>query len=162
MKRFMLITAILASTLLSNAALAEGYWGVKAATVDIDAGGYSNTLNIGLFVGAEFAQAGSNIVSLEGELTTSLIEGDTPISGVDYSVRTMAIYAAMRTEKETYLKIKAGILDREITFNVPGSSSDSGLSWGVGFGFSDYEIEYTFFDGDGSADISMISLGYLF
>ena len=162
MKRFVLITSILASALFSNSVLAEGYWGIKAATVDIDAGGFSNTLNAGLFVGAEFAQAGSNIVSLEGELTTSVIEGDTPINGVDYSVRTMAIYAAMRTGKETYLKIKAGILDREITFNIPGSSSDSGLSWGVGFGFSDYEIEYTFFDGDGSADMSMLSLGYMF
>ena len=162
MKRFMLITAILASSLLSNAVLAEGYWGVKAATVDIDANGYSNTLNIGLFVGAEFAQAGSNIVSLEGELTTSLIDGDTRIGGVDWSVQTFAIYAAMRTGNETYLKIKGGILDREITFNIPGSSSDSGLSWGIGFGFSDYEIEYTFFDGDGNADISMLSLGYMF
>lgn len=163
MKRFILITSILASSLLSNAVLAEGYWGTKVATIDIDSNSYTgNTINIGLFVGAEFAQTGSNIVSLEGELTTSLIDGDTSTGGIDYSVQTMALYAAMRTGKETYLKIKAGILDREITLSTGGSGSDSGLSWGVGFGFNDYEIEYTFFDGDGNADISMISLGYMF
>ena len=162
MKRFILIISILASSLLSNTVLAEAYWGAKVATVDIDANGYTNTLNVGLFVGAEFAQAGSNIVSLEGELTTSLVDGDTNVAGIDYSVQTFALYAAMRTGNETYLKIKAGILDREITFNIPGSSSDSGLSWGVGFGFNNYEIEYTFADGDGNTDLSMISLGYLF
>lgn len=162
MKRFILIISILASSLLSNTVLAEAYWGAKAAIVDIDAKKYTNTLNIGLFVGAEFAQAGSNIISLEGELTTSLIDGDTNVSGIDWSVQTFALYAAMRTGNETYLKIKAGILNREITFNIPGSSSDSGFSWGVGFGFNNYEIEYTFADGDGNADLSMISLGYMF
>lgn len=165
MKRFILIISILASSLLSNAVLAEAYWGAKVATVDIDANGYTNPLNIGIFVGAEFAQAGSNIVSLEGELTTSLVDGDTNVSGIDWSVQTFALYAAMRTGNETYLKIKAGILDREITLSTAGASvsgSDSGLSWGVGFGFNNYEIEYTFIDGDGNTDLSMLSLGYMF
>lgn len=162
MNRFTLIISIFIASLISNAAFAEGYWGAKATSVDVDASGYSNALNVGLFVGAEFAQAGSNIVSLEGELTTSIIEGDTNNSGIDYSIQTLALYAAMRTGSETYLKVKAGILDREITLSPGGSGSDSGLSWGVGFGFNSYEIEYTFFDGDGDADISMLSVGYLF
>lgn len=163
MKRFIFLISLISATLFTQSSMAEGYWGLKASTVDLDANNYSNTLNIGVFVGAEFAQAGSNIISLEGELTTSLIDGDTPISGIDWSVQTMAIYAAMRTGNETYVKLKAGLLDRKITFStVSGSSSDSGLSWGVGIGFSDYEIEYTFFDGDGSSDLSMISLGYMF
>ena len=165
MKRFALIISLLASALLSNSAFAEGYWGVKAATVDLDANNYSNTLNVGVFVGAEFAQAGSNIISLEGELTTSIIDGDTNVSGIDWSVRTMALYAAMRTSGETYVKLKAGLLDREITLSAAGGSisgSDSGLSWGVGLGFSNYEIEYTFIDGDGGSDLSIISLGYMF
>lgn len=165
MKRFILIISILASALFSNSVLAEGYWGVKVATVDIDANNYSNALNVGLFVGAEFAQAGSNIVSLEGELTTSLIDGDTNVAGIDWSVQTFALYAAMRTGKDVYLKIKAGLLDREITLTTAGASasgSDSGFSWGVGFGFNDYEIEYTFIDGDGGADLNMFSLAYMF
>lgn len=162
MNRFTLIISILAASLFSNAASAAGYWGAKAASVDVDANGYSNTLNVGLFVGAEFAQAGSNVVSLEGELTTSIVDGDTNASGIDYSIQTLALYAAMRTGKENYLKVKGGILDREITLSTGGSGSDSGLSWGVGVGFNNYEIEYTFYDGDGDADISMISVGYLF
>jgi len=162
MNRFTLIISILAASLVGNIASAEGYWGAKAASVDVDANGYSSALNVGLFVGAEFAQAGSNIVSLEGEITTSILDGDTNASGIDYSIQTLALYAAMRTGKETYLKVKAGILDREITLSTGGSGSDSGLSWGVGFGFNNYEIEYTFFDGDGDADISILSLGYLF
>lgn len=162
MKRFTLIISIFIASLLSSVASAEGYWGAKAASVDVDTNGYSNALNVGLFVGAEFAQAGSNIVSLEGELTTSIIDGDTNISGIDYSIQTLALYAAMRTGSETYLKVKAGILDRDVTFSTGGSNTDSGLSWGVGFGFNSYEIEYTFFDGDGDADISMLSVGYLF
>ncbi len=131
MKRFILIISIIASGLFSHFVLAEGYWGAKVTTVDIDVNNYSNTLNVGLFVGAEFAQAGSNIVSLEGEYTTSLIDGDTNVAGIDWSVRTMALYAAMRTGKETYLKIKAGLLDREITLSTAGASvsgSDSGFS----------------------------------
>ena len=162
MNRFTLLIAVFATALLGNTASAEGYWGAKVSNVDIDANGYSSALNVGLFAGAEFAQAGSNVVSLEGELTTSLIDGDTSSSAVDYSIQTLAIYAAMRTAKENYLKIKGGILDREITLSPGGSGSDSGLSWGVGFGFNNYEIEYTFFDGDGNADISMLSVGYIF
>ena len=165
MKRIILIISILASGLISNSVFAEGYWGLKASTVDIDANNYSNTLNIGVFAGAEFAQAGSNIISLEGELTTSLVDGNTNVSSIDWSVRTMALYAAMRTGNETYLKVKAGLSDRKITLSSGGASvsgSDSGLSWGAGFGFSNYEIEYTFFDGDGNSDLSMISLGYMF
>lgn len=161
MKRITLIMGILAASLLSNTASAEGYWGAKAASIDVDANGYSRALNIGLFVGAEFAQAGSNIVSLEGEFTTSIIDGDTN-STIDYSVQTLALYAAMRTGSDNYLKIKAGLLDRELALSNGGSNSDSGLSWGIGFGFNKYEIEYTFFDGDGDADISMLSVGYLF
>jgi len=130
MKPFILIISILTSALFSTSVLAEGYWGAKVTTVNIDANNYSNTLNVGLFVGAEFAQAGSNIISLEGELTTSIVDGDTNVSGIDWSVQTMAIYAAMRTGKDVYLKIKAGLLDREITLSTAGASvsgSDSGL-----------------------------------
>ena len=162
MKRFNLIASIFAASLIFNTASAEGYWGAKVATVDVDANGYSSALNLGLFVGAEFAQAGSNVVSLEGELTKSLIEGDTSSSSTDYSVQTLALYAAMRTGSDKYIKVKAGILDREIALSPGGTGSDSGLSWGIGFGFNKYEIEYTFFDGDGNADISMISVGYMF
>jgi len=162
MTRFILVISFLASSLFSNIVLAEGYWGAKVASVDVDANAYtSNALNVGLFVGAEFAQAGSNIVSLEGEITTSIIDGDTSV-GADYSVQTLALYAAMRTGSDVYLKVKAGLLDREITLSPGGSGSDSGLSWGAGVGFNGYEIEYTFIDGDDGADISMISLGYLF
>lgn len=165
MKRFTLIMSLFAACLLGNAASAEGYWGAKVLSVDIDASGYSNPINLGLFVGAEFGQLGSNIVSLEGEVTTSLIDGDTNVSGIDWSVQTFALYAAMRTGSDNYLKIKAGLLDREITLSTAGASvsgSDSGLSWGVGFGFNNYEIEYTFVDGDGSSDLSILSLGYMF
>lgn len=161
MKRITLIIGILAASLLSNTASAEGYWGAKAANIDIDASGYGSAINIGLFVGAEFAQAGSNIISLEGEFTTSIIDGDTNTSA-EYSAQTLALYAAMRTASDNYLKIKAGILDSEITYSNGGSSNDSGLSWGIGFGFNNYEIEYTFVDLDGDADASMISVGYLF
>lgn len=163
MTRFILVISLLASSLFSNVVLAEGYWGAKVASIDVDANAYtSNPVNVGLFVGAEFGQVGSNIVSLEGELTTSIIDGDISIAGVEYSVQTLALYAAMRTGKDVYLKVKAGLLDREITLSTGGSGSDSGLSWGVGVGFNGYEIEYTLIDSDGGSDISMISLGYLF
>lgn len=166
MKHFILIISILASALFSNSVLAEGYWGVKAASVNVDNSSYNkDAINVGVFVGAEFAQAGSNIISLEGEFTTSIVDGGTTIASIDWSVQTLALYAAMRTGNETYLKVKAGLLDREITLSSPGASisgSDSGFSWGAGVGFNGYEIEYTFIDGDGGADLSMISLGYIF
>jgi len=165
MKRIILIISLLTSSLFSGSVFSEGYWGAKVAQVDVDSNNYKSALNLGIFVGAEFAQAGSNIISLEGELTTSIIDGDTNVAGIDWSVQTMALYAAMRTGKEVYLKVKAGFLDREITLSTAGASvsgSDSGFAWGAGIGFNNYEIEYTFIDGDGGADLSMISLGYLF
>ena len=163
MNRFLLIMSIFTASLFSNFASAEGYWGAKISSIDIDVNNYTNTTNVGIFVGAEFGQLGSNIVSLEGEITTSIIDGDTNVGGVDWEVQTLAIYAAMRTGTDNYIKVKAGILDREITLSPSGATgSDEGLSWGIGFGFSNYEIEYTFFDGDGNTDSSMISLGYLF
>lgn len=162
MNRFLLIISLLTASLFNNIAFAEGYWGAKASSIDTEISNYTNTLNVGLFVGAEFGQLGSNIVSLEGEITTSIIDGDTNVAGRDWEVQTLAVYAAMRTGTDFYVKVKAGILDREITFSSGGTSSDDGLSWGIGFGFNNYEIEYTFFDGDGNTDSSMISLGYLF
>lgn len=164
MNRFILVISIFAVSLLSNTASAQGYWGVKALSVGIDASGYSNAFNGGLFAGAEFARLGSAKLAFEGEITKTILDGETDLKR-DWTIDTLALYAALRTEGDIYLKLKAGALNRDITtsiVNTPVSGSHSSLSWGVGFGFSNFEIEYTFIEGAGETDLNMISLGFMF
>ena len=155
---------LLTSAALIASAHAEGYFGAKAIKSDVDSSAYDSALDIGIFLGADFATLGSNTISLEGELTTTIIDGS--VGSSDWSLQTFALYAAMRTGKDTYLKIRGGYMDREITVSPGGSNSDTGFAYGIGFGFpaagSTMEIEYTVYNGGSSADITMLSLGYLF
>ena len=167
MKRFTLIISIFAATLLSNAASAEGYWGAKLSQVEVDSATYDNSYNIGLIVGAEFGTlGGNNIVSLEGEFTTTVIKGD--VSTTKWELQTFGLYAALRTDKDAYLKAKAGIVSWDLTLGTGANSDDTALSYGFGGGFRlsnghVIEIEYTVIDGDSNnADINMLGINYLF
>jgi len=167
MKRFILIISIFTATLLSNSALAEGYWGAKFSQVDVDSAGYDSSYNLGLIVGAEFGTlGGNNIVSLEGEFTTTVIKGD--VSTTKWDLQTFGLYAALRTGQDVYLKAKAGVVSWDLTLDTGANSDDTGLSYGFGGGFKlsnghVIEIEYTAIKGDNTnADINMLGVNYLF
>lgn len=161
MKKFILFLSLFSFGLFTSNVMAEGYWGVKGASVNVDSSGYSSSFNIGAFIGADFTEIGSNPVALEVDYTTKLIDGR--VSGLNWSAQTTAVFAAMRTGKEGYLKVKLGLHTSTTTVNG-ANGSGSGLAYGLGFGLAGYEVEYTIFKGETSsdADINMLSVGYMF
>jgi len=152
---------LFSAALLATNAMADGYWGVKGASVNVDNSAYNSSFNIGAFIGADFTEIGSNPVALEVDITTKLVDGK--VFGSDWNTQSSAVFAAMRTGKEDYLKVKLGLHNTKTTVGS-SSSTGSGLAYGLGFGFSGYEIEYTILKGETSsnADINMLSVGYMF
>jgi hypothetical protein len=134
------------------------YIGAKAGLMDADASGHDEALNIGGVFGYRFFDDNRGSGSLEGELTLSGKDGDTP-GGGDWDVTTVAAYFAYRTPGEFYFKGKAGFADQ----NVGGTSAiddETGLSFGVGGGWqidrkASLEVEYTVYD-----DLKFISVGF--
>lgn len=169
MKRFIFFISAV-TTLFAQSAMADGYWGVKAAIVNVDASVYSgNAINAGVFLGVDVAEIGSNPLAVEVDINTTLIQSDGNVgsTGFDWGTQTTALYAAMRTGNEDYLKFKLGFHNTKTsveTLGSTGSGSASGLSYGVGFKLGEYEIEYTVLKGEDSndSDISLISLGFHF
>ena len=156
----------LALGLISAPALAQDragqfYFGPKAGAMVADVSGMDAAFNGGVTAG--YALAGA---AVEAEITTSLINGDTSLSGVEWDITTMALYGAFRTYGNIYAKIRAGILREDITpddGNFSASGDDTGLSYSLGAGYrlpnqDRMEIEYTVVE----QDVSFISLGYLF
>ena len=162
MKRLTMYFFICVSIIFTQSTIAESYWGVKGINTKIDSPAYSDAFNVGIFVGADFAQVGSNPVALEGEITTTLIPGE--VSNIDWDIDTFALYAAMRTGNENFLKVKAGYLSSTVNFEGGSSTTDlSGLTFGFGVGFSGYIVEYTITDIKDSSDtLNMLSFGYMF
>ena len=170
MKRFILLISIITSMLVTHNSLAEGYWGLSSSVVNVDNTAYGgNAINIGVFLGVDVSEIGSNPLAIEADINTTLIKGTGTVSSVGFkwSTQTTALYAAMRTGNDDYLKVKLGFHNTKTTVNLSGSAgsgSGNGLAYGIGFKFSDYEIGYTVLKGEKSsdADISLISLGFHF
>lgn len=146
------------------------YFGAKAGLMMFDAPGFGDAINIGGFVGAPVARLAQGTISVEGELTTSLISGDIGYLGLNGHWRntTLAGYGVFRTHGQIYFKGKAGILFQNISVSnggIPGSYSgtDSSVSLGVGGGMhlsggQSLELEYTIIN----SDMSFLSIGYKF
>lgn len=167
MTRFILTISFLASCLFSHVVLAEGYWGAKVTQIEVDNPAFDNAYNAGIIVGAEFGTLGSNnIVSLEGEFSTTVIKGD--VSTSEWDVQAFGLFAALRTGKDAYLKAKAGVVSWDLSVSPGTDTDDTALSYGFGGGFKlssghTLEIEYSVVEGDGgNADITMLGVNYLF
>lgn len=167
MTRLIISISFLASIFFSHSALAEGYWGAKISQVEVESPAYSNAYNAALLIGAEFGTlGGNNIVSLEGEISTTIVKGD--VTSTEWEVQAFGLFAAMRTGKDAYLKAKAGVVNWDISFDTGASADDTALSYGFGGGFKlsnghTLEIEYSVVEGDGNnADIIMLGVAYLF
>lgn len=161
MKRFILFFGLGTALLFTHAAMADGYWGVKGAIFQYKSSSVTSPINVGAFAGVDVTELGSNPLAIEADITTSLIKGKS--GGTEFGQQTTAFYAALRTAKTEYFKVKLGT--HNTTTSVGSSNSSySALSYGIGFGFNDYEIEYTVLKAKNSSydDISMISVGYRF
>lgn len=152
----------------NNIDLSKLYYGVKIGSMMIDVPGFGDAINVGGVVGLPITRLAQGSISVEGELTTSVIKGDVGFFGVNghWGVTTLAGYGVFRTYGEMYFKAKAGLLFEDASVSVAGASyggTDTGLSFGVGGGMrlrggQSIEIEYTVID----SDVNFLSVGYNF
>jgi outer membrane immunogenic protein len=169
-KRLVFATA-LAGCLAAPAAMAQGtsplHFGAKVGVLDPDIGGFDDALNLGVQVGYDLFSDSRGTLSVEGEFTTTLSDGDVA-GGGEWDADTLAAYGAFRTAGDVYLKAKAGFLDQDIK-RAGGSGGavitngdDSGFAFGVGGGWrtnrnAAFELEYTVM----SDELTFLSLGYV-
>jgi hypothetical protein len=158
----------------SQAADTQPYFGVKAGLMMHDSSAFDDAFNIGGVVGVpvtELRRAGSGIagtISVEGELTLSLVEGDVnaPFNG-DWDVWTLGGFGVYRSpaSNNLYFKGKLGVVHSDVDVSVGGASgsgSDTELALGLGLGYklsgrSNLEFEFTLLD-----DIDFLSVAYHF
>lgn len=150
--------ALIVLSTVSISASADGYFGIKAGLMMIDLGGIRDPFNAGVVFGSN-RDAGWGF---EGEVTTSLIKGETDFASLDITIKTLAGYAAYRSEGDTYFKGKLGVLYEDIELGS-FSDDDSGASYGLGVGWrqgdgSMFELEYTIIE----EDINFLSMGINF
>lgn len=175
MKRsYLVVSALLAGLLAAPMAMAQGtrggtsplYFGAEVGMLDADIGGFDDAINAGLIVGYDLFSDSRGALSVEGEFTTTLSDGDIT-GGGEWDAETLAAYAAFRTAGELYVKAKAGFLDQDIK-RAGGAGAtitngdDSGFAFGVGGGWqlkrdAAFELEYTVM----SDELTFLSLGYV-
>ena len=143
-------------------AMADMYFGVNAGPMLIDDASFDDPVNAGVVIGKEWGVVAGDI-GVQAELTTTIEDGTLVVFPYAFPVNidTQAIYAAFRTAGPVYLIAKAGVLREEV--DIGGfSESDSGLSGGIGVGFSlgvaQLELEYTMVE----EDVAYASLGVRF
>lgn len=152
----------------NNNILDHLYYGAKVGLMMPDIPGWGDAVNIGGVVGAPVTHLAQGSISVEGELTTSVIKGDANYFGFTghWGITTLAGYGVFRTDGPMYFKAKAGYLFEDVNVSIGGATgygSDSGVTFGVGGGMRlsgghTLEIEYTIID----SDVNFLSLGYKF
>lgn len=171
MKRcaYLFVSALVACSTYASAAFAQEspfYVGAKVGSMDADFSGFDRAINVGIFVGYDLMRDNRGALSVEGDFTTTISDGDIS-GGGEWDADTLAAYAAYRTAGDVYLKVKAGYLNQDIKGTGAGAANishadDSGFSYGAGAGWrlnhkSGFEIEYTV----ASDQLTFISLNYL-
>lgn len=153
MMKKILAAAVVLGCAVSAQASEGGYFGTTAGLMKTSISGDS-PFNAGLRAG----YAWNSGFALEGEYTTSLVDGEARYSSSwgdfrwDYSISTLGVYAAYRSQGDIYFKGRLGVLNESVDFG-DGKESDSGLSAGLGVGFTfsenvNLEAEYTLIEED--------------
>lgn len=152
----------IALLLWSGACAAAGDWswygGAGAALLHPLGAGNGNAVNALGRVGLENARFPA--FALEGELGATLSSGK--FAGRDFKLDSAAAYLAWRSPGAWYLKLRAGALLEHARVGG-GTSTDSGLSGGVGGGYRfagnrRLELEFTVVE----HEVRMLSLVYCF
>jgi outer membrane immunogenic protein len=153
----MLLASVFMFTTAPSIYAGNFYFGAKVGQMVIDNIGVNDPTNIGLTLGYEIGTVVAD-VGVEGEYTRSAKSGSYEDHDVD--VETMGLYVAARSAGPIYAKGRLGYVNT----NVDGRTGieDSGVSFGLGFGFSvgiaQFEFEYTKIN----ADINFFSAAVLF
>lgn len=162
-RKFAAAAALMAGVAMAPAAMAsEVYFGANVGKMMFDGAGYDDPTNVGVVLGKEWGVvAGDAGVQIEASTTIDDGAYNTIFGPQDVSVDTLALYGVFRSAGPVYFIGKAGILREEVE-RGPNSSTDSGLSAGVGIGFSlgvaQIEVQYTLIE----EDISFLSAGVRF
>ncbi|HEX9628088.1 MAG TPA: outer membrane beta-barrel protein [Acidiferrobacterales bacterium] len=149
------------------------YLGAKFIVVDLDdipPVSFDKAYNIGVYGGYHLLGQGAQIpknlgggtLSIEGEFTTTVVDGDTNFGG-DWDITTISAYAAYRFPLQggVYLKGKAGgTWSDPDTPATRKSETDGSFGLGVGWhlGSGALEGEFTVI----SSELLFLSVGYLF
>ena len=135
---------VIAALLLSGCVAAAwgegGYLGVSLGAMDADRSGFDEATNAGLLAGYDLYTREIFSVALEGELTTTLSDGDLKAAGSkgSWDIDTRALYAAFRLGQRFYMKVRFGFAWTDLSTDFQGASfkdSDSGVSWGGAAGW---------------------------
>lgn len=154
------LCALIVLSAVSLSASADGYFGIKGGIMSIDLGEIDDPVNAGIVFGSN-RDAGWGF---EGEITVTAVDGELSAFGSNYdvSIRTLAGYAAYRSEGDSYFKAKLGFLNEDVEIG-PVSADDTGSSYGLGGGWrqpngSMVELEFTIVE----QDVNFLSLGVTF
>lgn len=150
---------------LAGTAQAAGkfYIGGKAGIVKADISGFDEAINAGVYGGYNLlgkdslfaADLSGGTLAAEGEVTTSVIDGDTNFFG-DWEMTSIAVYAAYRhpITDYFYLKGRAGLVRYEIDTSLPSltSGTETQLAAGIGAGWKvgpgSIEVDLTTYESD--------------
>lgn len=160
--KFWMAATMLAASLYTTAASAEMVIGVKAGTVDYDVEDSDPGLNGSVQLAFDIFDIGIADIAVEGELSTSLNDGE--IGGSDVSFQSAGLYTSLRTAGPVYVIARVGYVSSEIEFENGATVDDDGVATGLGVGFSlglRMELEYTTYEIEDS-DINYLTLGFAF
>ncbi|MGD8936883.1 MAG: outer membrane beta-barrel protein [Thiogranum sp.] len=131
---------VLLTTLAATSARAGGlYLGASLGVMDNNVKGFDDATNAGFLVGYDVARFDVVALSVEGELTTTVSEGNVEFDGVkgNWDIDTQAAYVAARIGDTLYAKVRYGALREDVSVSAgfSQSESDSGGSWGASLGW---------------------------
>jgi hypothetical protein len=131
---------VLVMALAATSARAGGlYLGASVGVMDNDVKGFDDATNAGFLVGYDVVRFDVVALSVEGELTTTVSDGDVEIFGFkgDWDIDTQAAYVAARVGDTLYAKARYGILREDVSVSAgfSQSESDTGGSWGASLGW---------------------------
>ena len=159
MKKNIVIAALLSLCMYGTSASAgEVLFGAKAGLVDFDTPDSDPAINGGIMIGKDFWRLGIFKAGIEGEFTTSVVDGE--IGNTDADFQSLGGYGYIRSRGPVYFIGRLGIVSAEVN-----DIDDTDTSIGVGVGFRglglDWEVEYTQYEVEW-LDVDMISVGILF
>jgi hypothetical protein len=113
---------------------------VKRVAVCAALCGFDAATNAGVLAGLDLFTRDIFSVSAEGELTTTVADGDVSAGQASgsWDIDTRALYLAFRLEQRFYLKVRFGAAWTDSSAKLEGRSvhdSDSSLSWGGALGW---------------------------
>jgi hypothetical protein len=140
MKTRQVLTALLCSLAAPAVQAQAWYLGGSVGIMKANVNGFDDATNAGVLAGYDVYRQDIFALSVEGEVTSTLADGDLSSGGSSghWDVDTQAAYLAARIGADVYLKVRYGVLREDVGIDFAGRSSndsDTGGSWGAALGW---------------------------